>query len=410
MTRPDLTIGRRSLLRATAAAPLLAAPFLRPAAAADKPVRVGVLTDMSSWGKDNSGPGSVEAAKMAAEQMKGMAGGRKVEVLVGDHQMNPNIGLQIARKWFDEGGVDAIADVPNSAIGIAVSGLAAEKNKVALLSGPGASVITGKLCNANTVQFTYDTYALAKVTGSALVGEGKKKWFFITADYAFGHALEKDATDIVNKLGGQVVGHALHPTGTTDFSAFLLQAQASKADVVALANAGQDTDNALKQAGEFGLAKGGQTVTGLLMFLTDVHAVGLRAAQGTLMTVASYWDMTPETRAWSEIYFKRVGMMPTFLQSGVYGAVLHYLKAIDVTKSMDTAAIMAEMQKMPINDPFCQGYLRKDGRVIRDMYLMRVKTPEQSKRVWDYLELVKTVKGEDAYRTVAESECKLLKS
>lgn len=376
----------------------------------DDVVRIGVLTDISSWGRDNAGPGSVEAVKMAVEEFGPTVAGRKIEVLVADHQEKPDLALEIAREWLDNGKVDAIVDVQNSAIAIAVHNLVREKNKVVLLTAPGSSTITDKICSPNTVHFTYDTYALAKVAGSEIVKGGGKSWFFVTADYAFGHQLQQDATRFVQESGGTVKGSVKHPTGTFDFSSFLLQAQASRADVVAFANAGADTDTALKQANEFGLTEGGQRMAALLMFITDVHAVGLKGAQGAYMVTASYWNMTPETRAWSKRFYERTQTMPTMIQSGGYSAVMHYLKAVKATGSDDAQTVMAEMRRTPIDDIFVKNAtLRVDGRVVRDMYLARVKKPEESKEPWDYLEIVKTVKGEDAYRPVAESQCPLLK-
>jgi len=375
----------------------------------DDVVRIGVLTDLSSWGRDNSGPGSVEAARMAVEEFGPTVLGKPIEIVSADHQMKTDVGVQIVREWFDKGKVDAVADIPNSGIAIAVHNMVKERNKIALLSGPGASSLTNELCSPNTVHFAYDTYALSKVTASAVMSEGGKSWFFITADYAFGHQLEKDATFFINQLGGKVIGSVRHPTNTADFSSFALQAQNSKADVVAFANAGQDTDNSIKQAGEFGLAHGGQKLVGLLMFDTDVHAIGLNAAQGTYMTTASYWNMDEKTRAWSKTFYARTKVMPTMIHTGVYGLVLHYLKAIKAAGTDDPAKVMAKMREMPIEDAFVHGgKLREDGRVIRDMYLARVKKPSDSKEPWDYLEIVKTVKGEDAYRPVSESKCPLL--
>jgi branched-chain amino acid transport system substrate-binding protein len=376
----------------------------------DDVVRIGVLTDLSSWGRDNSGPGSVEAAKMAVEEFGKTVLGKPIEIISADHQMKSDVGVQIARNWFDNGKVDAVVDIPNSAIAIAVHNLARERNRIALLSGPGSSALTDELCSPNTVQFTYDTYALSKVTASAVVAEGGKSWYFITADYAFGSQLENDATRFIKASGGTVVGGVRHPTNTADFSSFALQAQNSKANVVAFANAGQDTDNSIKQAGEFGLVKGGQKLVGLLMFDTDVHAIGLDAAQGTYLTTASYWNMDDKTRAWSKKFFAKTNVMPTMIQTGVYGSVLHYLKAIKAAGTDDPAKVMAKMRELPIEDTFVHGgKLREDGRVIRDMYLAKVKKPSESKEPWDYLDIVKTVKGEDAYRPVSESKCPLLK-
>ena len=375
----------------------------------DDVVRIGVLTDLSSWGRDNSGPGSVEAARMAVEEFGPIVLGKPIEIVSADHQMKTDVGTQIVRDWFDNGKVDAVADIPNSGVAIAVHNMVRERNKIALLSGPGASSLTNELCSPNTVHFTYDTYALSKVTADAVIKEGGKSWFFVTADYAFGHQLEADATHFIKERGGTVLGSVRHPTNTADFSSFALQAQSSKADVVAFANAGQDTDNAIKQSGEFGLVQGGQKLVGLLMFDTDVHAIGLQSAQGTYMTTASYWNMDGKTRAWSKKIYERTKVMPTMIHTGVYGSVLHYLKAIRAAGTDDPAKVMAKMRELPIEDVFVHGgKLREDGRVIRDMYLAKVKTPAQSKEPWDYLEIVKTVKGEDAFRPVAESKCPLL--
>ena len=375
----------------------------------DDVVRIGVLTDLSSWGRDNSGPGSVEAARMAVEEFGPTVLGKPIEIVSADHQMKTDVGTQIVRDWFDNGKVDAVADIPNSGVAIAVHNMVRERNKIALLSGPGASSLTNELCSPNTVHFTYDTYALSKVTADAVIKEGGKSWFFVTADYAFGHQLEADATHFIKERGGTVLGSVRHPTNTADFSSFALQAQSSKADVVAFANAGQDTDNAIKQSGEFGLVQGGQKLVGLLMFDTDVHAIGLQSAQGTYMTTASYCNMDGKTRAWSKKFYERTKVMPTMIHTGVYGSVLHYLKAIRAAGTDDPAKVMAKMRELPIEDVFVHGgKLREDGRVIRDMYLAKVKTPAQSKEPWDYLEIVKTVKGEDAFRSVAESKCPLL--
>src|SRR3984957_239596 len=316
----------------------------------DDVVRIGVLTDLSSWGRDNSGPGSVEAARMAVEEFGPTVLGKPIEIVSADHQMKTDVGTQIARDWFDNGQVDAIADIPNSGIAIAIHNMVRDRNKIALLSGPGASSLTDELCTPNTVHFTYDTYALSKVTASAVINEGGKSWFFITADYAFGQQLEKDATRFIKELGGPVLGSVRHPTNTADFSSFALQAQGSKADVVAFANAGQDTDNSIKQAGEFGLVKGGQKLVGLLMFDTDVHAIGLEAAQGTYMTTASYWNMDDSTRAWSKKFFAKTNVMPTMIHTGVYGSVLHYLRAIKPAGTDDPQKVMAKMRELPIDD------------------------------------------------------------
>ena len=376
----------------------------------DDVVRIGVLTDLSSWARDNTGPGSVEAAKMAIEEFGSTVLGKPIELISADHQMKVDVGVQIARDWFDNRKVDAIVDVPNSAIAIALHNMARERNKMLLLSGAGASSLTDETCSPNTVQFTYDTYALSKVTASAMVAEGGKSWFFVTADYTFGQQLEQDATRFIKEAGGSVLGDVRHPTNTSDFSSFALQAQNSKADVVAFANAGQDTQNAIKQSNEFGLAKAGQKLVGLLLFDADIHAIGLREAQGTYMTTASYWNMDDQTRSWSKKFFARTGVMPSMIHTGVYGSVLHYLKAIKAAGTNDPARVVAAMRELPIEDAFVRkGKLREDGRVIRDMYLARVKKPDQSKEPWDTLEIVRTVRGEDAFRPISESKCPLLK-
>jgi len=409
---------RRQFLKSTMAAlsgaalsgsAILAVP--RRSRAAAKPLRIGVLTDLSSWGREVSGLGSIEATKMAVEEFGSEVLGRKIEVVSADHQMKPDIGLSIAREWFENEGVESIVDVPNSAIGLAVHGLAREKNKIALLSGAGSSEITNKLCSPNTVHFTYDTYALAKVTASAIAKERGTSWFFITADYAFGHQLEADATRFIKEAGGTVVGGIHHPTGTTDFASFLLQAQSSNANVIALANAGADAVTCLKQAGEFGIAQGGQRLAALLLFDGEVHAVGLKAAQNTYLTTASYWNMTPETRAWSKGFFPRTNVMPNMIHTGCYGATLHYLKAVASAGTVEAGVVMQKMRELPVHDAFLKsGILRADGRVIRDMYLARVKKPEESTESWDILDIVRTVKGEDAYRPVSESACPLLRN
>lgn len=399
MTKPLLICAMLAAMTSTALAQI-----------SDDVVRIGVLTDLSSWGRDNGGPGSVVAAKMAVEEFGPTVLGKKIEIISADHQMKTDVGVQITREWFDNSKVDAVVDIPNSGIAIAVHNMVKERNKVALLSGPGASSLTNEICSPNTVHFAYDTYALSKVTASAVLAEGGKSWYFVTADYAFGHQLEKDAAHFIKELGGTILGGVKHPTGTADFSSFVLQAQNSKADVVAFANAGQDANNSIKQAGEFGLVNRGQKLVGLLMFETDVHAIGLQGAQGTYMTTASYWNMDDKTRAWSKKFFAKNKLMPTMIHTGVYGAVLHYLKAIKEAGTDDSAKVMAKMRELPIEDTFVHGgKLREDGRVIRDMYLARVKKPSDSKEPWDYLEIVKTVKGEDAFRPISESRCPLLK-
>ncbi len=392
-----------------------AAPAPKPSAPAakysDGVVRIGVLNDQSGLYADLSGQGSVLAARMAVEDF-GTLPGAKVEVLFADHQNKPDVGSNVARQWFDVEGVDVIVDVPTSSVALAVSEVARGKNKVFLGSGVGTTELTGKACSPNTVHWTYDTYALAHGTGSAIVAGGGKSWFFLTADYAFGHALEKDTAQVVKQSGGKVLGSVRHPLNTSDFSSFVLQAQASGAEVVGLANAGGDTINALKSASEFGLAESGQKLAGLLVFISDVHALGLPAAQGLQLTSAFYWDANEQTRAFSSRFAKRHGgKVPTMVHAGVYSAVLHYLKAVQALKSdADGRAVVAQMKALPTEDPlFGKGSIRADGRKVHPMYLYEVKSPGESKKPWDYYKLVRTLPAESAWVPLARSECPLVK-
>lgn len=400
---------RRSVLVGLAGAGSLAALSRVPVRAEQAPLRIGVLTDLSSWGRDNGGPGSVFAAQQAVREMGGSVAGRPIEIIAGDHQMSPDIGMTIARKWIDESNVSAIADVPNSAIALAVQALCKDKNRIALFSGPGSSELTNGHCNDRTASFTYNTYATAHVVTSALAKQGKKTWFFISADYAFGKQLQADATAFIKQGGGRVLGSALHPLGTTDFSSLLLQAQSSGAEVIALCNTGTDCTNALKQANEFGIVQAGRIMTALAMFLSDVNAAGLEVTQGTLFATSAYWAQDDATKAWSAPYFEKVGAMPTMLQIGTYTGVKHYLKAVAAAGSIDADKVMPEMYRLKVEDAFVHGAtLRADGQVIRDIYLARVKTPAASQKKWDYVDLVETIKGEDAFRPAAQSSCPLL--
>ncbi len=347
-------------------------------------VKIGVLNDQSGLYADLAGKGSVEAARMAVEDF-GKLEGATIEVLSADHQNKPDIGSNIVRQWIDVDGVDVIVDVPTSSVALAVSEIVKEKDRVFLVSGAATTQLTGEACSPNTIHYTYDTYALAVGTGRAMVQEGGDSWFFITADYAFGHQLEADTTAVVKAEGGQVLGSVSHPLSSSDFSSYLLQAQASGAKVIGLANAGSDTTNAIKQAHEFGITQGGQQLASLLLFLTDVNALGLDVAQGLVLTTGFYWDMNDETRAWAERFNERVGQMPTMVQAGVYSEVAHYLKAIKEAGSDQAEAVIAKMKATPINDFFAKnGIIRADGRMVHDMYLARVKTPEESKGNWDY--------------------------
>jgi branched-chain amino acid transport system substrate-binding protein len=385
-----------------------------PALAQDKNVKIGVLNDMSSLYADIGGPNSVVAIKMAVEDSGLPAKGWTIEVLSGDHQNKPDIGVNIARQWIDAEKVDAIADTPNSGVALAVSNVVREKNAVLLNSGAASADLTGKACSPNTISYTYDTYMLANGTGKALTKAGGDSWFFLTADYAFGQALERDTSAVVTANGGKVLGDVKHPINTSDFSSFLLQAQASKAKVVGLANAGGDTTNAIKQASEFGNVAGGQKLAALLLFITDVHALGLKTAQGLTFTESFYWDMNDQTRAWSKRFEKLSpkGTMPSMTVAGNYAAVLHYLKALEALggNPHDGAKVVAKMKEIPTDDPlFGKGPLRADGRRIIPAYLFEVKKPDESKYPWDYYKLVATIAPEDAAVPIEKSECPLIK-
>jgi branched-chain amino acid transport system substrate-binding protein len=385
-----------------------------PALAQDKNVKIGVLNDMSSLYADIGGPNSVVAIKMAVEDSGLPAKGWTIEVLSGDHQNKPDIGVNIARQWIDAEKVDAIADTPNSGVALAVSNVVREKNAVLLNSGAASADLTGKACSPNTISYTYDTYMLANGTGKALTKAGGDSWFFLTADYAFGQALERDTSAVVTANGGKVLGDVKHPINTSDFSSFLLQAQASKAKVVGLANAGGDTTNAIKQASEFGIVAGGQKLAALLLFITDVHALGLKTAQGLTFTESFYWDMNDQTRAWSKRFEKLSpkGTMPSMTVAGNYAAVLHYLKVLEALGSNphDGAKVVAKMKEIPTDDPlFGKGPLRADGRRIIPAYLFEVKKPDESKYPWDYYKLVATIAPEDAAVPIEKSECPLIK-
>ncbi|MGO4739701.1 ABC transporter substrate-binding protein [Bosea sp. 2KB_26] len=385
--------------------------LVSPALAQQISVKAGVLNDRSGLYADLSGEGSVVAARMAVEDFKAAEKGIKVEIISADHQNKPDVGSTIARQWYDQDGVDIILDVPTSSVALAVNQITKEKNKIHINSGAATSDLTGKACSPNTIHWTYDTYALAQGTGGAMVKAGGDSWFFLTADYAFGHALERDTAAIVTKNGGKVLGAVRTPFPGTDFSSFLLQAQASKAKVIGLANAGGDTINSIKQAGEFGIVAGGQKLAGLLVFLTDVHALGLQTAQGLVLTEAFYWDTNDQTRAWSERFAKaHGGKKPTMVQAGVYSGMLHYLKAVEAAKSKDTAAVMAKMKELPTDDPlFGKGSVRIDGRKMHDMYLFEVKKPSESKAPWDYYKQIAVLPAEQAFKPLSESECPLVK-
>jgi branched-chain amino acid transport system substrate-binding protein len=374
-------------------------------------VKIGVLNDMSGLYADLAGQGSVIAAQMAVEDF-GSLEGAKIEIVSADHQNKPDIGSNVARQWFDVDGVDVIVDVPTSSVALAINDVTREKNKVFLVSGAAASDLTGPKCSPNTIHWTYDTWALANGTGKAVVQTGGDTWFFLTADYAFGHALERDTTAVVEANGGKVLGSVKHPLQNADFSSFLLQAQSSGAKVIGLANAGGDTTNSIKQAAEFGIVQGGQSLAGLLVFLTDVHALGLETAQGLVLTEAFYWDANDETRKFAADFAKRDrGIHPTMVHAGVYSSVLHYLKALkELGSDADGAAVVEKMKSMPTEDRlFGKGEIRVDGRHIHPMYLFEVKKPEESKGPWDYYKLRATIPAEEAFRPLDQGGCPLVK-
>ncbi len=389
----------------------LIAPAAAQAQISDGVIKIGVLTDMSSLYADLSGQGSVIAARMAVEDFGAAKKGMKVEIISADHQNKADVGSGIARQWLDSDKVDVIVDTPNSAVALAVNQIVKEKGKAFLVSGAASSDLTGKACSPNTIHWTYDTWALANGTGSAIVKTGGDSWFFITADYAFGHALERDTEAVVIKNGGKVLGKVRHPLNTADFSSFLLQAQSSKAKIIGLANAGGDTTNAIKQAAEFGIVKGGQSLAGLLVFLTDVHALGLPTAQGLIFTEAFYWDTNDKTRSFAKRFAELDrGIHPTMIHAGVYAATLHYLKAVEALKGDDGTKVIAKMKDTPTDDPlFGKGTIRADGRKLHPMYLFEVKKPAESKAPWDYYKLRATIPAEQAFRPIDQGDCPLVK-
>jgi branched-chain amino acid transport system substrate-binding protein len=374
-------------------------------------IKIGVLNDQSGLYADIAGTASVWMARKAVEDFGAAAKGMKVEIIGGDHQNKPDIGLSIARQWYDVDKVDAIADVPTSSVALAINELTRDKNKAFLAVGPATSDLTGKACSPNTVHWIYDTWALANGTGNAIVKRGGDTWFFITADYAFGYALERDTEALVVKSGGKVLGKVRHPFPGTDFSSFLLQAKASNAKIIGLANAGGDTINAIKQASEFGIVEGGQKLAGLLIFVNDIHALGLKTAQGLIFTDPWYWDQNDTNRAFAREYFAALGRMPGYTVVGVYSAVIHYLRAVEALGShADGKAVIAKMKELPTEDRLMgKGYVRIDGRKIHPMYLFEVKKPEESKAPWDYYKQLATIPAEEAWRPLDQSECPLVK-
>ncbi len=383
-----------------------------PAAAqiSDDVVKIGVLTDISGGLSDSTGMGSVLGARMAVEDFGGKVLGKPIELVFADHLNKADVGAGIARKWFEAEKVDAIFDLANSAVALAVQELGRQKNRITVVSSSASSDLTGKACSPTGLHWTYDTYSLAHVTGKAAVRQGSKEWFFITADYAFGHALERDTAAVVTANGGKILGSVKAPLGTPDFSSFLLQAQASKAGIIGLVSSNADFINSVKQASEFGIVASGQKLSALLPSLTDIHSLGLPIAQGLQVTTAFYWNQSDEARAFSKRFFERHKRMPEAYQAGDYGAVMHYLKAIEAAGTDETTAVMAKMRATPINDFMTKnGQVREDGRVIRDMYYYEVKAPTEAKEPWDYYKLLQVIPGNEAFKPLSESECPLVK-
>ena len=397
---------KRKLLSALVSAAFVLGSGAAQAQISDGVIKIGVLSDMSSLYTDLAGAGSVAAAKLAIEDSGIEKRGFKVELVSADHQNKPDIGSAIASKWYDAEKVDVIVDVPNSGVALAVNQITKDKNKVFLASGPASSDLTGKACSPNTVHWTYDTWMLANGTGAAVVKSGGDSWFFITADYAFGHALERDTEAVVLKNGGKVLGKVRVPLNNQDFSSFLLQAQASKAKIVGLANAGGDTTNSIKQAAEFGIVKGGQSLAGLLVFITDVHALGLPTAQGLNITNTFYWDQNDASRAFAKRFMEKRGKMPTKTQAGTYAAVTHYLKGVKEAGTNDTAAVGKAMRKIPVEHMGKKGVVREDGRVLYDLALYQVKKPGESKGPWDYYSKLRDIPAAEAFLPMNEA-CKL---
>ncbi|MEP9351541.1 ABC transporter substrate-binding protein [Xanthobacter sp. KR7-225] len=396
----------RTILAAFAAVLLLPAPRV---AADVKPLRIGILNDQSGIYADMAGPGSVIAAQLAVEDFGGTVLGRPIEIVVGDHQNKPDVGSAIVNRWIDEQGVDVIADIPTSSVLLAVQEIGRRKNKLVLASTGGSSDFTGKFCAPTGIHWTYDTYALAAGTGASLAKDGP--WFFITADYAFGAALERDTVQAVEKGGGAIVGHVKHPQGATDFSSYLLQAQGAGARLIAFANSGADQVNAIKQANEFGIPQSGVKLAGLYLHITDIHAIGLPTAKGLILTQGFYWDLNDETRAWSKRFFARHKAMPTMGQAGVYSSILHYLKAVRAAGTAETGTVVAQMKATPVDDFFSHGgRIRADGRMVHDLYLLKVKAPAEQKYPWDYLELIRVIPGDTAFRPLNEGGCPLVKA
>jgi len=399
---------RRTIISTIAG--LMLASLSAHAQLTDDVVKIGVLTDMAGVTADITGKGSVVAAQLAVEEFGSTILGKPIEVISADHQHKTDLGSSIARQWYDTDQVDVIVDIPNSSIALAVQRIARNSKKLVLFSGAGTTALTNEQCSPYGFHWTYDTYALAHGTASAVVQNGGKSWFILASDYAFGAQLAKDTSTVVQAEGGKVLGVVKHPLNLADFASFLLQAQASGAEVIGIANAGNDTITAIKQAGEFGITQAGQSLAAMILMINDVHSLGLKNAQGTYLTTASYWDMNDKTRAWSRKFMERTGAMPSMLQAGVYGSVLHYLKSVKAAGTDDADKVAQTMREMPINDAFTENaHIREDGRVLRDMYLAKVKAPEASKYPWDYFDIVRTIPAQQTVAPLSESTCPLVK-
>ncbi|MCP3392903.1 ABC transporter substrate-binding protein [Bradyrhizobium sp. CCGB12] len=400
----------RPIAALVSAAGLLSAALISPTFAQQAPLKIGVLSDFSSVYSDIGGQGNVEATKMAIEDFGGQMFGKPIDMVAADVLNKPDVASTIARKWWETEGVDMIIDLPTSATALAVMELSKQYEKIMIVTDAASSDITGKSCSPYTAHWTYDTYANAHTVGSAIVKNGGDTWFFLTADYVFGHSVERDTGDVVKAAGGKVLGSVKHPLNTADFSSFLLQAQASKAKIIGLANGGGDTINAIKQAGEFGIVAGGQNLAAIVMFISDVHSLGLKLAQGLIITEAYYWDLNDKTRAFGKRFLERVKRMPTMNQAATYSATLHYLKAVQAAGTRDTKTVMAKMRELPVRDAFTDnGVLREDGRMVHSMYLFQVKKPEESKAPWDYYKLLAEVPADQAFRPLKDGGCPLVK-
>lgn len=399
--------------RAIAATTFAASLMIGGAALAqqsDLPLKIGVITDFASVYSDIGGQGNVEAAKMAIEEFGGTMFGKPIELVTADPQMKADVAATIARKWYEAENVDMIVDLPTSATALAAMEMSKRFEKIMIITDAASSDITGKSCSPYTAHWTYDTYSNAHTVGSALVKQGGDSWYFITADYLFGHSIERDVGQVVTAAGGKVLGSARHPLNTSDFSSYLLQAQASKAKIIGMANAGGDTINAIKQAAEFGIVAGGQKLAGIVMFISDIHSLGLKMAQGLVITEAYYWDLNDRTRAFGKKFFERMKRMPTMNQASTYSSTLHYLKAVKAASTRETKAVLAKMRELPVRDAFTDnGVLREDGRMVHSMFLLEVKKPEESKYPWDYYKVLAEVPGDQAFRPMKDGGCPLIK-